>query len=385
MPESSSHTTATKLYKWGLVVGKFLPPHKGHEYMIQTAAEKCENVLVLVVSNPDPYAFSTRDRMSLLQQIFKYHLTVYTLEGRYKDTPIHFDNIASYEAPHENDDDWTQREAIKTYFEDSEYPYPDAVFTSEEYGRGFALHMGVKHYLVDINREKFPISGTEIRENPYENLDMLPEPVKDFYTRGEYIERVVFLGAESTGKSTLAARMAEEYGTLSTTEYGREACEGDKYHAYSSEEMAEIVHAQKHMEADLINSGQCRDYLFCDTNALTTFFYSYEYNNECHPDVLYEAKRADNWNYQHVFLCDIDIPFEDDGTRRLSGQAHKLQQSMNYMILDMFNVHYTVLSGTLEERVQKVKDYLDYQKKIRFGYDVELMDEWMRSFDVVES
>ena len=37
----------------GLVVGKFAPPHKGHQLLIDTALEACDLVIVLVYGNPD--------------------------------------------------------------------------------------------------------------------------------------------------------------------------------------------------------------------------------------------------------------------------------------------------------------------------------------------
>ena len=80
---------------------------------------------------------------------------------------------------------------------------PDVVVSSEGYGRPFAEHLGAEHVAADPDRRGVPTSGTAIRADVHADR-------RDLDTRvyRHFVERVVFLGAESTGKSTLAARMA---------------------------------------------------------------------------------------------------------------------------------------------------------------------------------
>jgi len=352
MQESSNHFNR---YKNGLVVGKFMPFHRGHEYLIQEAARFCEHLYILVYSNPDPAKLNSEMRSELI----KKSLGPQRINGAI----LHFRWADANNVPFDYADDYTQRETLKRYIErrGSSIPYPDAVFTSESYGPGFARHLGVEHHMIDMDRSHIPVSGTMIRENVYENMEWMPEPFQRFY-RTDYIERVAFLGAESTGKSTISRVMAEEYDTHNTTEYGRDMCEGDKYHKIDTHGMETIVKEQEAMEDGLIESGTCKHFLFCDTNAITTLFYAYEYNNEASSLIWDVASRCKE-RYDHVFLCDIDIPFEDDGTRRLSGQAHKLQDSMVRMQLDWFDIPYVILRGTIEERIETIRNYLDYHKQ----------------------
>jgi HTH-type transcriptional regulator, transcriptional repressor of NAD biosynthesis genes len=344
-----------KEYHRGLIVGKFMPPHRGHEHLIIEATRYCSHLHILVYSNPDPAKFNSEIRKNLLKKIFG--------PDTFNDCILHFHWAEANDAPFDYADDYTQRETLKRYIQrsDSRIPYPDAVFTSEAYGPGFAAHLGVDHVMIDQERKRWPVSGTMVRENVYENFQWVSSPVEKFY-RTDYIEKVVFLGAESAGKSTLSARMAEEYDTRYTVEVGRDECEGDKYHEIDSNGMAKIVRAQEAQEDGLIGSGVCKHYLFCDTNAITTLFYSYEYNNECHPDVWAAVARCKD-RYDHVFVCDSDFPWEDDGTRRLGGPAHPLHHSMVLMQLDWLGIPYVLLSGSLEERVEKAKNYLDYHKQ----------------------
>lgn len=70
---------------------------------------------------------------------------------------------------------------------------------------------------MDCEREAVPISGTEARGAAFENRAFIhPIVYRDLVTT------VVFLGAPSTGKTTIAKRMAEEYETIWMAEYGRE-------------------------------------------------------------------------------------------------------------------------------------------------------------------
>lgn len=351
-----------KPYERGLIVGKFMPPHFGHMYLIEEAAKQCDILYVLVYSNPDPPKFNSERRKALIMQHF---VERYGMKGPHGCTMM-YRSARDIDAPFDFADDYTQRETLKRYIEGvrSMIKYPDVVFTSEDYGPGFAEHLGVDHVMIDKERNNYPISGTKARSDIYANFPMLPPVTRKFYRGEEYIEKVVFLGAESTGKSTIAKRMAEEYDTNYTHEVGRDICEGTD-HKLTSHDMAHIVCEQEILEETLMQQGKCKHYLFCDTNALTTLFYSYEYNDTAPMQVWSAAQRVPE-RYQHVFLCDTDIPFEDDGTRRLSGQAHELHDSMVRMQLDWMNIEYTVLRGNLEQRVRTVKNILEYRKQCDF-------------------
>jgi hypothetical protein len=66
----------------------------------------------------------------------------------------------------------------------------------------------------------YPISGTAVRSNPLGCWDFLEPPVRAWYAK-----RICLVGAESTGKTTLAQMLAERYQTVWVPEYGREYSE----------------------------------------------------------------------------------------------------------------------------------------------------------------
>lgn len=160
---------------------------------------------------------------------------------------------------------------------------------------------------MDLDRDLAHISGTKVRDNPYAHFDYLHPVVQSFHME-DYAEKVVFMGAESTEKSTLTRAMAAEYDTTYVPEYGDFLFQ-EKHGQLDYGDLKQITITHRDLEN---NVGECRNYLFVDTNAITTGFYSYFYFGRCDDLVRkYAAECRDR--YQHVFLCEPDIPFERKG------------------------------------------------------------------------
>ena len=86
----------------------------------------------------------------------------------------------------------------------------------------------------------------------------------------EDVKRICLLGAESTGKTTLARSLAESYDTVWNPEYGRPYTElgRDPGAPWTSDEFTHIARIQCWYEDCL--AGSARGLLFCDTDAFTT-------------------------------------------------------------------------------------------------------------------
>jgi HTH-type transcriptional repressor of NAD biosynthesis genes len=101
----------------------------------------------------------------------------------------------------------------------------DCAFTSEAYGAELAQRLGARHVAVDPARALVPISASALRADPSAGWEHLAPCVRQDLAR-----RVVLVGAESTGKTTLAQRLAARLrqrsaavsGTQWVLEYGRE-------------------------------------------------------------------------------------------------------------------------------------------------------------------
>ncbi len=337
-----------KVFKTGLVVGKFAPLHQGHELVIKTALGQCENLIVLVYSNPDFGWMPSVTRAKWLQQLFP-QARVFVPEN----------------PPPNKSDDLTQREFVKSWLEQNHFVI-DAVFGSDDYLEGFAVHIGAEPIKIDSSRASQPISGTQLRE-AVQNKEVLP--LKPFVSSLVYsylefwaqpVHKVVFLGAESTGKSTLTVRMAQEYKTKFVAEFGREVWENKK----GQLELEDYVFiAKKHRQLEDEAMLEAQDYLFVDTNAITTMFLGYAYEGWGLPELTALAREAEN-RYHHVFLCSDDLPFAQDGWRDDAIWRSRAQGMVRYD-LAVRGVAYTELYGNLEARVAQVKAVLEATKNSR--------------------
>jgi HTH-type transcriptional regulator, transcriptional repressor of NAD biosynthesis genes len=328
---SFEEQTVLKQFRNGLVVGKFAPPHKGHQLLLETALNQCEHLTVLVYFNPDFQNMPSETRASWILELYP-NATVLVPEN----------------PPHNAADDFTQREFVKQFLE-RENIAVDVVFTSESYGAGFAAHLGVRHVLVDLERLQIPISGTRVRQNVHTNRAMLDPRIYR-----HFVQKIVFMGAESTGKSTLTEYVATKFQTNFVAEYGREVW----IQKNGNLELSDYVHIAQHHrkleEAAILESNR---FLFVDTNAITTMFWCYAYEGNGLSELIDLARVAET-RYDHVFVCNDDIPFVQDGWRD-DAVWRARQQSLILYDLTVRGVPYTLVSGSLEERVAQVEVVLD--------------------------
>ena len=179
----------------GLVVGKFYPPHRGHLHLIEAAAASCRQVTVLVMAarvETVPLA----DRVAWLRAACG-GLPAVTVIGVPCDVPVDFGSGPV----------WTAQVAVMTAaLEANGLALPAAVFSSEPYGDELAARLGARHQCVDPRRVTVPVSASSIRADLAANWGMLIGPAQ-----AGLAARVVVLGAESTGTSTIAELLAARY------------------------------------------------------------------------------------------------------------------------------------------------------------------------------
>lgn len=318
-----------KVYKTGLVIGKFYPPHRGHKYLIDSAQSKVQHLTVIVCGKKDDLIPASL-RVSWLKEI---HPRAEILE---------IDDI------YDPDDSkiWAENTVKWLGY------VPDAVITSEDYGEKYAKHLGCKHILVDKHRERFPVSGTAVRKNPYANWPYLEPCVRAYFAK-----KVVIVGAESTGTTTLAQALAKKYQTAWVPEYGRTYCEG-KMHSvnwndWQTAEFCHIASSQNRMEEKLAKVAN--KLLICDTDSFATCLWHERYMNFWSPEV---EKIAGAAQHEYYLLTDIDIPFVQDGTR----DGEHIRSKMHQRFIEELNKRgksYIVLSGNRQHRLKKASKFIE--------------------------
>ena len=169
--------------------------------------------------------------------------------------------------------------------------------------------------------------------------------------------RVVLLGAESSGKTTMTKALAKHYASYWVPEYWRfywdakHLSQADPI--WTSDEFLHIAALQNQL-ADHYAS-LTRRILFCDTDAFATAIWHFRYLQ------FYTAALEPIWQSQRrdlVFLCTPDIAFVQDGVR--DGEA--IRASMTDWIrnrLIQSNIAFVELKGTHEQRLQLAMDKVE--------------------------
>lgn len=311
-------------YPLGLVIGKFYPPHRGHRLLIETALEGSESLTILVCGRPG----ETPDgalRADWLRELFPSARVRLVRD-------IYYGHDADSQLWAQLTIGWLGRA-------------PDAVWTSENYGEAYAKFLGCQHIEVDSLRERVPISGTRIRENPLANWEFLEAPVRGYYAR-----RVVVLGAESTGTTTLAGDLAARFRTDWVPEYGREYCElfwTDEDYPWQSREFTLIAAEQQRREDAAARA--CNGLLICDTNAWATRLWHHRYLGTFSPAV--NAIAADNPPHQYILTGD-EISFVQDGIRDGETIRHAMHAHFEEELARQ-SVPWVTVRGTRQERLEK--------------------------------
>lgn len=147
--------TKMKPFKKGFIVGKFCPLHKGHQFLIETGIQLSQELMILSYTSTDFKNCEPEKR-------YRWITTLYPEEKVIV--------IPSSDCPLDSDEADIHRLFCGNVMKENDY-IPDVIFTSEKYGEPFSNFiskmMGItaSHYLVDIERNRYQISGTKLREN----------------------------------------------------------------------------------------------------------------------------------------------------------------------------------------------------------------------------
>jgi HTH-type transcriptional regulator, transcriptional repressor of NAD biosynthesis genes len=316
-------------WRHGLAIGKFRPPHLGHALLIETALARVERLTVVVCgdrADTIPVAL----RAAWLRELHPA-AEVRTVDSTGAD-------------PHDSRL-WA---SLTRYWLGLA---PDVVFTSEGYGDVYARFLGAAHVCVDRARARVPISASRILARPLDHLGYLAPPV-----RAHFVLRVALLGAESTGKTTLARLLAERYRTAWVPEYGRTYSDGlltRPAPAWATPDFVHIAAAQARLEDTLARHAD--RVLLCDTDPLTTALWHERYVGRAAPAVSAIGERR---RYGLTFVCGDEIPWVDDGTRDRAEERPRLQRRI-LEELARLGRPFVSLDGPLDRRLEVAAGHID--------------------------
>lgn len=361
------------------VLGKFYPPHEGHHLLVRTAAAQCDEVTVLVMSTQGE-SLSLTDRVAWMRAVHAETPQV-TVLGVVCDCPLDLGSEVVWEA---------QVAVMRAALRNAGRPTVDAVFSSESYGDELAARLGGKHVPVDPARVQMPVSGTACRADLAAMWTRL-HPV----VRQGFATRVVVVGAESTGTTTVSRALAQRFrdrgGVWASTgwvpEFGRdftvtkwdEAKEQAHAAGRPEPELAELVWtaddfaliAARQTELENAAAAAGSPLLVCDTDAFATRVWEYRYLGAGSSGSHEAADEALPRRGIYLLTDHRGVPFVQDGIR--DGEHIRAGMTDWFVEAPTAAGHsWILLSGTLEERIDLAVRVADQMLALRSTFAAPL-------------
>ena len=328
-------------YNVGMYGGSFNPLHLGHVDCIIQAANMCRELYIVLSVGNNRGEINYRVRYRWLYQLTKHigNVKIITL----------FDDAATkadYTEEYWDSDAKKVKEQIGKPI--------DIVFCGDDYDENSFWNKCYPESEIYF----FPrndISSTEIRKNPYKRWDWIPNVAKPYF-----VKKVLLMGGESTGKSTLTINLANRFNTNYIDEAGRDISERSGTDMLMlSEDFTEILLQHKLNEINAINNSN--KVLFIDTDTLVTQFYMSFLND---PEIdrnkaLSDAIDAVN-EYDLILFLEPDVAFVQDGDRSevIRDDRETYSNKIKYLITS-HGKNFIVINGTYQERYVKAVEAVE--------------------------
>ena len=168
------------------------------------------------------------------------------------------------------------------------------------------------------------------------------------------IKKIVIIGPESTGKSTLCEALAKHYNTNWCPEYARQYL-SENGTDYTYDDLLTIAKGQ--LLGEDAHVEKARDLLIIDTDMnVMKVWCEYVFNN-CHPFIL---EKINERKYDAYLLCDIDLPWTADQMREYPNEEHRKELFTIYKeTLINQKTPWGIVSGTGVERTQNAIAFIE--------------------------
>jgi HTH-type transcriptional regulator, transcriptional repressor of NAD biosynthesis genes len=348
---------STKRYRHALVLGKFYPPHAGHHHLIRAASRESDRTTVVVLA-ASLESIPLADRVYWLAAEHWADPGV-TVLGDIDDHPIdlHDDTI------------WDLHVGVvravlgRRAIADGE-PIAariDVVFSSEDYGPELARRLGAEHVSVDPVRHQYPISGSAVRADTRTYWRWLAAP-----TKAGLAARVVVVGAESTGTTTLSEQLARHFQTRLVIEHGRVHTERKlavehvlakvngqplpdlESLVWTVGDFVEVAKQQAILEDDAAARGG--PILVCDNDPWAATIWCERYLGDNHDEVTKTV--GDRKPAMYLLTDHVGVPFTQDGWR--DGEHRREWMTARFVrALSERGVPWELLTGSPEHRLRR--------------------------------
>lgn len=350
------------MQKSGLMIGHFEPLHLGHIRSILHASGLVEVLHIIITRHPNPnpnFPVTLQDKARWLQMacsdlpFIKIHVCddfSFPVHDSIENIAI---NIDAYNAKIDYIQDKFQRAEDSVLLVTEGHPLSKQAVTS-------ALNIAVT--TTPLHPE---FDSTLIHYNPIANWDIIhPE------ARGSYTKTVAIVGGESSGKTTLAHKIANYYGADLALEMGRLYVgtdlggteEGLQYSDYGP---IALDHAQAIRETLYQASSPVT---IIDTDFVTTQAFCEEYEGRSHPFV---AACVDEFRFDHTLFLANNTQWVDDGMRSLG--TENARDRFERRLTEIFERHNIQTQRiTSPDYFERYVDAIAYIDKYIFGKKTRL-------------
>ena len=334
-------------YKTGMYGGSFDPLHIGHLNCIIQAASMCEELFVVLSYSKERDYVPMEIRFRWIYNSFLHMQNVHivTLEDNYG-------SKAEYDS---SESAW---ETGRDYVIEQIGRSVDVVFCGSDYE-------GTQRYEklygcegVYFDRGIVPVSATQIRGDPFKYWEYIPTICRPYY-----VKKVLLIGGESTGKSTLTQNLALAYNTNFVEEVGREVCDraGGVEEMMIGEDFQEILLRHKLKELEALKSSN--RVLFVDTDALITKFFSHFLLTDPDAlrrnDMLADAITGIN-KFDLILFLEPTVEFVQDGTRNEKIRQNREKYSRQIKnLFELAGMQYHCIGGDYQERFEKARELVN--------------------------
>jgi NadR type nicotinamide-nucleotide adenylyltransferase len=308
----------------GIVIGRFMPLHAGHIALIRTARALVDH-LTIVVCWQKADAIPGATRLQWLLEMFP-SLRIVGIEGR---------------SPHDLSGSLEGINRLRDQIRELHPATIGRLIASDRRQGELATALDTLFTLIDPDHQAVPVTSAGMREDPFGHWRFVPPAVRPRYAR-----TICLHGPESTGKSTLAPRLARHFDTQFVPEYGRTYCE---QYGLSLEMDDLVAIGRTHAAMTQALLRQCNQRLFLDTDPLMSAVWA---------DMLFQ--RRDPWfdafqaTADLYLLLDIDMPWIDDGTRFFGDAAQRGRFfDLSRAELERRGLAYRIIGGPPEQRFER--------------------------------
>jgi NadR type nicotinamide-nucleotide adenylyltransferase len=358
-----------------LVSGKFYPPHAGHVHLASTAATFSDHVTVAVLGASHE-SLALEDRVAWLREALVRHPNV-RVAGVVDDLPVDYADPVAWEGHVA-----LMRRAVELADADGPRPKVDAVFSSERYGHELGRRFEALPVVLDPARTTCPVSGTAVRGDVPGQWDLLPAA-----TQAGLAVRVVVVGAESTGTTTLARDLAAALRVREGSwqrcrwvpEHGRDRCAAMMALAHaagmpedldwSEEDFLAIATEQTRLEHEAARLGG--PVLAMDTDALATVVWHERYRGATSPAldaIVASLPRRD----LYILTLPDGVPFVQDGLRDGQHLRESMTERFRRILADRAAAPVLELRGSPEDRLRAALGKIDEICRQRWDFAAPL-------------